>query len=360
MDSFIYASSPSRVIFGRGSITTLGEELKRLGKEKPLFVTTPRGTQTIPELEQILTTASLASAGVFGEATLHTPVEITAKALEYLHAVAPDCIVSFGGGSAVGLGKALSVRTGLPHVSVPTTYSGSEMTGSLGETRDGRKTTRSEAGIRPAVVIYDVDLTLSLPVATSATSGVNAIAHAVEALYAPDKNPIIEIIALEGIKALAAALPAIISSPADIEARSKALYGAWLCATCAGSTRMGLHHKLCHTLGGSFGLPHAETHTIVLPHSIAYNAPSVPDAMGKLTGVLPGSDGDAIRGLNLLLKKLKVKTGLKDFGMKEDDVPKAAEIAMTSPYANPREIELKSLTETIRRCWAGEEARVDL
>ena len=181
-----------------------------------------------------------------------------------------------------------------------------------------------------------------------------------EALYSRNTNPIINMFALEGTKALAEALPIIVNDKTNLEARLKAQYGAWLCATCLGSVGMSLHHKLCHTLGGSFNLPHAETHTIVLPHAIAYNAPKIPDTMKKLAEVLPGSDGDAIKGLNVLLTKLKVKRGLKEFGMKEEDVVKAAEIAVSNPYWNPREIEKEPLQETIRRCWAGEEARADL
>lgn len=168
------------------------------------------------------------------------------------------------------------------------------------------------------------------------------------------------LLALEGTRALAESLPVIVNKPHDLDARSRAQYGAWLCAMCLGSVGMALHHKLCHTLGGSFNLPHAETHTIVLPHAIAYNAPKIPQEMKKLADVLPGSDGDAIKGLNVLLTKLKVKRGLKEFGMKEEDVDKATEIAVSNPYWNPREIKKESLWETIRRCWAGEEARADL
>lgn len=168
------------------------------------------------------------------------------------------------------------------------------------------------------------------------------------------------LLALEGIKALAESLPTIITDSQNVPARSKAQYGAWLCATCLGSVGMALHHKLCHTLGGSFNLPHAETHTIVLPHALAYNAPAIPEVMRKLAEVLPESDGDAIKGLNVLLTRLRVKRGLKEFGMQESDVERAAEIAVGNPYFNPRAIEKEPLRETIRRCWAGEEARADL
>lgn len=182
----------------------------------------------------------------------------------------------------------------------------------------------------------------------------------VEALYARNTNPIINLLALEGIKALSSSLPELVSDPSSPSARSSALYGAWLCGICLGNVGMALHHKLCHTLGGSFNLPHAETHTIVLPHAIAYNAPAMPEVMAKLADALPGSEGDAIRGLNLLLERLGVKRGLKEFGMREEDVDKAVEIALGNPYWNVRAVEKGPLRETIRRCWAGEEARADL
>ncbi|KAK0914257.1 hypothetical protein LTR91_014749 [Friedmanniomyces endolithicus] len=360
MQPFEYTANPGRAVFGSGSIKKLPEEIKRLDKFKPLLLSTPQQEEQVRALEPILKDASITPAGLFSEATMHTPTHITDKALKYTKECGADCVVSFGGGSTIGLGKAISIRTGLEHVCIPTTYAGSEMTPILGETAEGKKTTRSDPKILPGTVIYDVDFTMTLPEALSATSGVNAIAHAVEALYARANNPIMTLFALEGTKALAEALPIIVNHPHDTDARSKAQYGAWLCAMCLGSVGMALHHKLCHTLGGSFNLPHAETHTIVLPHAIAYNAPKIPEVMKQLAGVLPGSDGDAIRGLNVLLAKLKVKRGLKEFGMKEEDVDKAAEIAVSNPYWNPREIEKGPLRETIRRCWAGEDAKADL
>ncbi|KAK4900384.1 hypothetical protein LTR27_002609 [Elasticomyces elasticus] len=360
MQHFEYTANPGRVVFGSGSIKKLGDEIKRLNKSKPLLLSTPQQKDQVQALESILKDASITPAGLFSEATMHTPTHVTDKALQYTKDSGADCVVSFGGGSTIGLGKAISIRTGLEHVCIPTTYAGSEMTPILGETADGKKTTRSDPKILPGTVIYDVDFTMTLPEALSATSGVNAIAHAVEALYARAGNPVMTLFALEGIKALASSLPIIVNNPKDVDARSKAQYGAWLCAMCLGSVGMALHHKLCHTLGGSFNLPHAETHTIVLPHAIAYNAPKIPEVMKQLADVLPESDGDAIKGLNVLLTKLKVKRGLKDFGMKEEDVDKAAEIAVSNPYWNPRDIEKEPLRETIRRCWAGEEARADL
>jgi alcohol dehydrogenase class IV len=184
----------------------------------------------------------------------------------------------------------------------------------------------------------------------------------VEALYAQNANPIISLLAVEGINALARSLPEILEMPSDVPARETALYGAWLCGTCLGSVGMSLHHKLCHTLGGSFNMPHAETHTVILPHALAYNAPAVGDkGMKKLADAFPGSEGNPIKALNTLLQKLKVKRGLRDFGFKEEDIDKAAELAtIGNPYWNPRVVETDLIRELLRRAWAGEDARADL
>lgn len=381
MDPFVYSPNPGRVIFGNGTIKKLPEELTRLNLSAPLLLSTPQQVNHAEDLKNMLEGKV---AGLFTEATVHTPINVTEKAVDYAKKQGADCVVSIGGGSTIGLGKAISLRTGLPHICIPTTYAGSEMTPILGETADGLKKTRTDPKILPGTVIYDVDLTMTLPAAMSATSGVNAIAHAgtlflyiyiflaptehsadssgsiVEALYARNTNPITNLFAVEGTRALARALPEIVENPSSPSARSLALYGAWLCGTCLGSVGMSIHHKLCHTLGGSFNLPHAETHTAVLPHAISYNAPKIPEAMKKLAEALPESNGDAIHGLNVLLTKLKVKRGLKDFGMKEEDIDKAADIAVSNPYWNPREIEREPIRELIRRVWAGEPARADL
>ena len=360
MDPFEYTANPSRVVFGPGSIRKLPAELQRQKLSAPLLLSTPQQVDQAAQLAQILTDAGVTAAGTYSNATMHTPSHITEEAMDFVKTKSADCVVSIGGGSTTGLGKAISVRTGLPHLCIPTTYAGSEMTPILGETQDGRKTTRSDPKILPGTVIYDVDLTMTLPASLSATSGVNAIAHAVEALYAQNRNPIISLMALEGTKALAEALPVIVEKPDDQKARERAQYGAWLCGVCLGSSAMALHHKLCHTLGGTFNLPHAETHTIVLPHALSYNAPAIPEVMRQLAEVLPGSDGDAIRGLNVLLEKLKVKRALKDFGMEEGGIAKAAELAGQAQYPNPRSVEEGPVRELIRRAWAGEPAKADL
>jgi len=298
-------------------------------------------------------------AGVFSEATMHTPLYITEKALRYCKEKIPDCLISIGGGSTISLGKAMSVRNGLFHVVIPTTYAGSEATPVVGETVDGKRTTRSDPNILPNLVIYDVDLTMTLPVSLSVTSGINAIARAAEALYAQKWNPITNLLAQEGNKALARALPELLREKSSIYARSDAQYGAWLCGICLGSVGLSLQHKLCHTLGGIFNLPHSETHTIVLPHALAYNAPKVLAAMQTLADALPGSNGNAIKGLNKLLADTKAPRSLKALGMSGNDIDRAADIAVGNAYWNPRTVERDLIREVIRRAWA-EEAKADL
>jgi alcohol dehydrogenase class IV len=262
--------------------------------------------------------------------------------------------VAIGGGSTTGLAKAIALRTDLPQIIVPTTYAGSEMTPILGETRDNTKTTQTSAKVLPEVVIYDVDLTMTLPAGLSGTSGINAIAHAVEALYARDANPIVDLMAIEAIGALYRALPRIAKDPADREARSDALYGAWLCGMCLGAVGMSLHHKLCHTLGGTFDLPHAETHTAVLPHALAYNAPAIPTVMERLQGVLGPDPAGALYDL---AGAVGAERSLKRLGMPEDGIDTATERAFANPYWNPRPLEREAVRALIARAWQGVEPR---
>lgn len=349
MQPFVYQPLPARVIFGTGTLGQLGNEIERLGLKRVLVLATPaqRG-----EAERLAASLGERAAGVFAAAAMHTPIEVTERAMAEVAALGSDGIVAVGGGSTIGLGKAIALRSDLPQIVVPTTYAGSEMTPILGETRDGIKTTQRSPKILPETVIYDVELTLSLPPQLSATSGINAIAHAVEALYAPDGNPIVSLMAEEGIAAMARALPVIMRDPSRREARSDALYGAWLCGTCLGAVGMALHHKLCHVLGGTFDLPHAEIHTVILPHAIAYNAASAPDAMKRIARAL-GAD-EAAKGVHDLARRLGASRALRDLGMPESGIDQAAEIATRNPYPNPRPIERGAIRRLIARAWAGE------
>ncbi|RAI43033.1 maleylacetate reductase [Rhodoplanes roseus] len=349
MTPFVYTGHPVRVVFGSGTIQTIPEEAERLGLSRVLIVTSR---------SQAATSAAVAAAlgsrgvGVFPGAVMHTPVGVTETAMRLVAETGADGVVAIGGGSVTGLGKAIAVRTDLPQIVVPTTYAGSEMSPILGETKDGQKVTQSSEKIRPEVVVYDVALTLDLPPSISGTSGINAMAHAVEALYAVDRNPIVELMALEAIGALFRALPQVVHDPKDREARTAALYGAWLSGVCLGSVSMALHHKLCHTLGGSFDLPHAETHTIVLPHAVATNAPAVPDVMARLRGVL-GTD-DPAGALFDLAGRVGARRALRDIGMAESGIDLATERALARPYPNPRPLDRDTVRALIARAFAGE------
>jgi maleylacetate reductase len=334
MQPFVYTALPAKVIFGFGTLARVADEVRELSCRRALVLSTPPQQAKAGALAEQL---GELSAGIFAEAAMHTPIDITERALEAVRAAGADCTIALGGGSTIGLGKAIALRTDLLQIVVPTTYAGSEATPILGETQEGQKTTQRSLKVLPEVIIYDVDLTLTMPPALSATSGMNAIAHAVEALYAKDANSVISSLAEQGIAALAGALPQIVRNPKDRDARSDALFGAWAGGTCLGAVGMALHHKLCHTLGGSFDLPHAETHTIVLPHAAAYNTPATSDAMARIARAL-GTE-NAAQGLFDLAHRLGAPTALKDIGMPESGLDHATNIATAAPYWNPRPIE---------------------
>jgi len=346
---FAYSSQQYRVVFGAGSAARLNEEVERLGIKRVLVLTTREQRDQGARIGAYLGSRL---AALFSDARMHTPVEVTEAGIAVVQALDIDGFVAIGGGSTIGLGKALSLRTGLPHIAMPTTYAGSEMTPILGEIQHGVKTTQRSQDLIPDTVIYDVELTLGLPPRVSAASGMNAIAHAVEALYAENANPLTSLMAEEGIAALARALPRIIVTPSDGAARHDALYGAWLCGTCLGAVGMALHHKLCHVLGGSFDLPHAETHAIVLPHVTAYNAVAAPEAMVRIARALGASD--AARALHELARRLGLPKTLAEIGMPESGIDRAADMAVHNAYANPRPVDRASVRELIAAAYRGD------
>ncbi|NTF33832.1 maleylacetate reductase [Rhizobium skierniewicense] len=348
MQNFVYRSQPARVVFGRGTIGTLAQEAERLSVDRVLVLSTPEQAE---QAEAIAAVLGQRFAGLYPKAQMHTPVDVTVDALRMVEHVGANALLSFGGGSTTGLGKAIAFRTDLPQIVVPTTYAGSEATPILGETEHGRKATKSDPRILPEVIVYDVDLTLTLPVAMSVTSGLNAVAHAVEALYAREGNPVISLLAEQGISAFARALPIIARQPDDPDARADALYGAWLCGLCLGSVGMALHHKLCHTLGGMFNLPHGPMHTSLLPHAVAYNAPAAPEAMRRVAGALGARD--AAGGLFDLAEKLGASMALKSMGMPADGIDPAVEQAMANAYWNPRELEGEGLRRLLANAYEG-------
>lgn len=348
LERFVYEGLPSRVVFGWGALDVLLEEVERFEARRILVLATPEQQAQAARIAGLLGDRS---AGVFAGAAMHTPTSVTDEAIAVVRAADADCTLAVGGGSTTGLGKAISKRTELRQIVVPTTYAGSEMTPILGETSEGVKTTERSARLLPGLVIYDPQLTLSLPRQLSVTSGINAIAHAVEALYARDRNPIVSMMAEEGIRSIAAALPRIVDAPGDRDARSDALYGAWLCGIALGAVGMALHHKLCHVLGGSFDLPHSETHTVLLPHVMAYNAISVPEAARRVARAL--GEEDAGGGLFKLARDAGAPTALRDLGMPAADLDRAADLASLNPYWNPRPIDRRAIRSLLDDAWHG-------
>ena len=351
MRDFIYTSQASRVIFGAGSLAQLEREVDTLGAQRALVLCTP---EQQPLAEAVTQQLGRRAVGVYAQAVMHVPVETAHAALREAERVQADCTVAVGGGSTTGLAKAIALQSGRPIVAIPTTYAGSEMTPIWGMTENGIKKTGRDVRVLPRTVIYDPELTVSLPIGLSVTSAMNAIAHAAEGLYAQDSNPVMDLMAEEGIRAAAASIPALRASPTDIDARGKALYGAWLCGTVLGNVGMALHHKLCHTLGGTLNLPHAEVHTVVLPHAIAYNATAAPESMQRIARALQRQD--AAQGLYQLAKDNGAPFALRDLGMQEKDIDRIAHIAVQNPYWNPRPVNAEAeaaLRSLLQRAWQG-------
>ena len=348
MRDFVFQTQLPRVVFGAGALQHLPRELEALGARRALVLSTPGQSALAQRAADLL---GPKAAGLFARAAMHVPVELARAAREEARRLDADCAIAIGGGSTTGLGKAIALESGLPVIAIPTTYAGSEMTTMYGLTEAGTKKTGRDPRVLPRCVIYDPQLSLGLPFGMTVVSMLNAIAHAAEGLYAPDANPVIDLMAEAGIRAGANALPRLERDPRDVGARGDALVAAWLCGTVMGSITVGLHHKLCHTLGGSFGLPHAETHTVILPQAMAYNAQAAPAAMQRIAGALGTTSAPA--GLFDLAARHGAPTALRDIGMRAEDLDRAAAIAVQSPYPNPRPLERGLVRELLQRAFEG-------
>lgn len=352
MNPFIYQGLASRVVFGLGKLDTLAEEIERLGASRALILTTPEQCHLGERVAAIL---GARCAGIYPQAVMHVPLEVAQAAREEAARLGADCCVAIGGGSTIGLGKAIAMDSGLPILAIPTTYAGSEMTPIYGLTENRLKKTGRDIRVLPKTVIYDPQLTVTLPAAISACSGMNAMAHAVEALYAQDANPIIGLMAEESIRALAEALPGVVANPEDPHARSQALYGAWLAGICLGSVGMAIHHKLCHTLGGTFNLPHAQAHAVVLPHAAHYNREAAAEPLRRAARALGGREAEEVGSLLFALnRKLGIPLSLAEIGLPAEGPAEAARIACASPYYNPRPFEQVPIEALLSRAWRGE------
>ncbi|CAN7658042.1 maleylacetate reductase [Pararhizobium sp. LjRoot238] len=348
IDLFTFDSTVPRIVFGVGSLSKVSEELGRLGRGRALVLSTPHQKNDAQALASALGELAV---GVFSGAVMHTPVDVTTEALSMFNGSGADCVVSLGGGSTIGLGKAIALRNNAPQLVVATTYAGSEVTPILGQTENGIKTTIRTSSILPKTVIYDPELTFGLPVPMSVTSGLNAMAHAVEGLYAQDRNPVASLMAMEGLAALRKALPAIVKLPRDPPARADALYGSWLCGVVLGAVGMSLHHKLCHTLGGTFDLPHADTHAILLPHTVSYIEQAVPELLAPVAQLF-GSPR-AGTGLHDFAFSIGAPMRLRDLGVTADDLDRATALVVSNPYWTPRPLEAGGIRALLQDAWEG-------
>ena len=348
MTSFTFEALPGRVVFGVNAVEHLPREIDQLGARRALVLSTP---QQEALARNVASRLGARSAGVYPHAAMHVPVEVADTAIGEAARLGVDCVVAAGGGSTIGLGKAIALQSGLPILAIPTTYAGSEMTPIYGLTEGGLKRTGRDPRVLPKAVIYDPALTLELAVTISVTSAFNAIAHAAEALYAQNGNPITAMMAEEGIRAMAQGIERVVSKPRDEGGRSDCLYGAWLCGAVLGTSSMALHHKLCHVLGGSWNLPHAETHTVILPHAIAFNQAAAPDAMRRIARALNATS--AAEGLFGLVKRLGAPLSLAEIGMKRGDLDRAASLVMTQPYYNPRPVTQEGVRALLEDAFLG-------
>ena len=334
MLDFTYQAFQARIVFGPGKVSELPSETEKLGASAVLVIST--GSQRAVADAAIEALGSSFAARIDG-AVMHVPRENVVSAIDLARQHNCDCVVANGGGSAIGVAKGIALETGLPIIAVPSTYAGSEMTDIWGISEGDGKTTGRDACVVPKTVIYDPDLTRGLPARLAGPSGMNAMAHSVEALYAQNRNPVLSMFAETGIRSLASGLPAVCDGSAGDAQRGAALYGAFMCGLALATATMGIHHKLCHVVGGTFRMPHAETHTIILPHATHYNRDAAPEAMTAIARAL-GADS-AAGGLFDLAGKIGAPTALKTLGFDEKNLDRAADIATASPYYNPRPVD---------------------
>jgi maleylacetate reductase len=348
--AFTYDALPGRVVFGPGRRREIAGEVDRVGASQVLLVADAQAKATAEELAGILGSRVVRR---WDEVAQHVPVDLAERARAAATEAGADGVVCIGGGSSTGLAKALALSHGIPIVAVPTTYAGSEMTPIYGLTGGRHKQTGRDLRVLPKVVVYDPELTVGLPTSVTGPSACNALAHCVEALYATGANPVTSAMALEGVRAIQRSLPAVMATPDDLAARSDLLYGAYLAGVSLGTTSTGLHHKLCHVLGGMFGLVHADTHSVVLPHAVAFNAPALPDEMRRLAAALGAAPEDAAGALWDLAVASNVPTSLAELGLAEADLPEAAERAAAEITENPVPVDAAGLLDILRQAYRG-------
>ncbi len=351
MKPFVYSALPWRVVFGAGRVSELGEELEALGAERALFCVSPGRSNDVRSISDALEERCV---GIADNALPFSPVECVREALDHARDVGVDSVVSYGGGNATGLAKVLADELDIPFVAIPTTYSGSETTTLQAVREDGRRVQLRSPKMLPKSIIYDAELTVGLPPDIAIPSGFNSMAQSVSSFFAKDTSPVSALNAEAGIRAMSSALERIAKDPADIEARSDALYGAFLCGSTIMASGTTLQHRVCHVLAGDLGLTHAKTHTIMLPHVVNYNRPARPEAEAVIARAFGATDGDGAGAVYDALLRCGAPTALKDIGMKEDDIGRAADLAMESTlHFNTRPLDRAGIGRMIEDAYFG-------
>jgi len=349
LTSFTLDLPHTHIVFGSGSLQLLGRELDGLGVRRVMVISTGGRAALAASVDELIGSLIVHR---FESAVPHVPERVVEKARAAAGASAADSLLSLGGGSAIGIAKAVALQAEIPIAAVPTTYSGSEMTPIWGLTASGEKKTGRDVLVQPRLVLYDPALTLDLPPRVSASSGLNAVAHCIEALYAVDGNPLTSSAAERGISLLSHALRAITTNPREMTARSAALTGACLAGFALGTVQMALHHKLCHTLGGTFDMPHADTHAVLLPYTAAFNASAAPEAMRAAAVALGARAAPA--ALLKLARDIAAPMSLAELGMREADIDRAVDVAVSRPYPNPRPVTRDALRELLNAALVGD------
>ncbi|ROZ52907.1 maleylacetate reductase [Rhodococcus sp. WS1] len=350
MTAFEHTTLAQRVVFGTGQArSNFRAEVERTDARRVMVIAAPSES----DLAQTIT-AETKVVLHWDDVLPHVPIDKAeaARAAAKIHDV--DLVVCIGGGSTTGLAKAVALTTGLPIVAIPTTYAGSEATNVWGLTEHARKTTGIDDRVLPRTIIYDAELTATLPSSLSVASGLNALAHCIDSMWAPRTDPIDQAFAAEGIRALGQGLPAIKDAAGlTLDGREETLYGAYLSAVAFSSAGSGMHHKICHVLGGAYNLPHAQTHAVVLPYVLAYLAPAAPAAEKRIAGAL--GSATAVDGLNDLRRRLDAPTALADHGFAEESIEEAVELILPSiPASTPRAVTPSDLRTLLRAAWSGE------
>jgi maleylacetate reductase len=352
VDSFVHEQLPQRIVFGWGRVDEITAEIDRLARTRVMLIA-ERSTAAVADKVRRGLGARFITA--VPEARPHVPRDQADAARAQAAGESIDAIVTVGGGSATGLGKAIALEHAAVVVAIPTTYAGSEVTPIYGITDQRVKRTGRDGRVLPATVVYDPWVTTTLPPRVTASSGMNAIAHCAEALYAASQSPLATTVADNAMEFLREALPVCVHEPSHKAARTNALYGAYLAGSVLATTGMAVHHRICHVLGGSFGLPHGDVNAVVLPHALAFNEPAARDALAIVARAFRANT--AAPGLFDFALSLGAPTSLRELGMRAADLRRAAEIVTEERFYNPRPVRTEDVLDILEAAFEGRRPR---